>query len=203
MVLKVKVNKKAILSRWRIALLNEHVDQARERAIEVEKYWTDLLNETRISGHQDRAGGGRFAPLLSATPKVTTTVTAVANRGVKLKVHVVMNEGSSPHKEWHILQFGRSAFTQENQSPLIFEYSGFVTKQGLPPNAGGVSISPNVFFIPAGTLVASIPPRRWYEAVRERTRRVLLRRVSFTGSSRTGFVTFETDKFEVKGGRFF
>lgn len=88
----------------------------------------------------------------------------VSQKGLQIDLNVLMVNGmGEAHPVWHVIAFGRQSFRQRRTSPPIRERNDLRTLPGELEVNRFPGYSGETFVIPAGTLVKSIPPRRWYE----------------------------------------
>lgn len=89
----------------------------------------------------------------------------VNRNGLAIRLNALVVDGTGePHLVWHIIAFGREPFRQRKNSPPIRARLGLRTKA----NSLEVTRFPgyrkdDVFVIHAGTIVAGIEARRWYD----------------------------------------
>lgn len=139
--------------RERLELAGERVAKQLARILE------NLIKRTlRFSSQFGTVG------LRDAAVDIETEV-RVGRQGLAIRLNAMVVDGAGePHLVWHIIAFGRKPFRQRKNSPPIRARLA----QRTEANTLEVTRFPgyrkdDVFVIPAGTLVAGISPRKWYD----------------------------------------
>ena len=165
--------------RWRQQLIQDWLDKLEadgERiAKQMERIAKNILKATlRFSSQFGTSGKSSQYLKGVSVPKLTYGVSdaeievesevRVDRRGLKITLKItVVDPSGQPHFVWHLLSEGRPSFKQRKTSPPIRERSGLRTTPGTLEVSGFPGFTGEVFVIPAGTVVGSIPPRKWYE----------------------------------------
>lgn len=163
---------------YRNALRDELYDELREVAEQVvvtaENLLEAIIRRTlRYStsfgaGGPVYVGGGHHKEhegLRGADVKMEHDV-SVGRRGLSITLYAtVVDPSGKPHFVWHLISEGRKAFVQKNMSPPIRMRRGMRTIPNTLDVSSPTGFSGKVMVIHAGTKVAGIQARQWYDAV--------------------------------------
>lgn len=149
-------------------LLETQLKPRMERAgKQIERIATKILRASLRYSSQRGATGLRDASIQSSS-----RVELNMRRGATVIVNLlVVDDKGKPHFVWHIIAFGRPAFTQRRTSPPIRERKGMRTKPRRLEVEGFPGFTGKNFVVRKGTRVRGIKARRWYQIAGRKLRR--------------------------------